>query len=213
MTGPTIGVLALQGDEMRERFIREARSAASLRHPNIITIYDIGEEGGKPFIAMEFIAGETLGQLVHRRAPLTLSRRIALMEQVCVGLAYAHRHGIVHRDVKPANLMISRDSGVLKVLDFGVAGRVDADVAVGGVRGDQHPRGLDAEALLDVRLDGLEQRADGLHGFPRSGQPACGAQQRQQKIGEQQPRRVGPQRSQRNALGKRKLAASPQNKA
>ena len=76
---------------------------------------------------MEFIAGETLGQLVYRKAPLTLSRRIALMEQVCVGLAYAHRHGIVHRDVKPANLMISRDSGVLKVLDFGVAGRVDAD--------------------------------------------------------------------------------------
>ena len=65
-------------------------------------------------------------------APLTLSRRIALMEQVCVGLAYAHRHGIVHRDVKPANLMISRDSGVLKVLDFGVAGRVDADPGLQG---------------------------------------------------------------------------------
>ncbi|MEO5823863.1 MAG: serine/threonine-protein kinase [Vicinamibacteraceae bacterium] len=120
-------VLRVDSDDLRERFLREARLAARLQHPNIVTIYDVGAHEDQPFIAMEFIAGETLGELVHRRAPLALSRRIALMEQVCVGLAYAHRHGIVHRDVKPANLMISRDSGVLKVLDFGVAGRVDAD--------------------------------------------------------------------------------------
>ena len=120
-------VLRVDSDDLRERFLREARLAARLQHPNIVTIYDVGAHEDQPFIAMEFIAGETLGQLVYRKAPLALSRRIALMEQVCVGLAYAHRHGIVHRDVKPANLMISRDSGVLKVLDFGVAGRVDAD--------------------------------------------------------------------------------------
>ena len=120
-------VLRVDSDDLRERFLREARLAARLQHPNIVTIYDVGAHEDQPFIAMEFIAGETLGQLVYRKAPLTLSRRIALMEQVCVGLAYAHRHGIVHRDMKPANLMISRDSGVLKVLDFGVAGRVDAD--------------------------------------------------------------------------------------
>ena len=125
-------VLRVDSDDLRERFLREARLAARLQHPNIVTIYDVGAHEDQPFIAMEFIAGETLGQLVHRRAPLTLSRRIALMEQVCVGLAYAHRHGIVHRDVKPANLMISRDSGVLKVLDFGVAGRVDADPVLQG---------------------------------------------------------------------------------
>jgi eukaryotic-like serine/threonine-protein kinase len=120
-------VLRVDSVDLRERFLREARLAARLQHPNIVTIYDVGAHEDQPFIAMEFIAGETLGQLVHRQAPLALSRRIALMEQVCVGLAYAHRHGIVHRDVKPANLMISRDSGVLKVLDFGVAGRVDSD--------------------------------------------------------------------------------------
>ena len=125
-------VLRVDSDDLRERFLSEARLAARLQHPNIVTIYDVGAHQDQPFIAMEFIAGETLGQLVHRRAPLTLSRRIALMEQVCVGLAYAHRHGIVHRDVKPANLMISRDSGVLKVLDFGVAGRVDADPGAEG---------------------------------------------------------------------------------
>jgi hypothetical protein len=125
-------VLRVDSDDLRERFLHEARLAARLQHPNIVTIYDVGAHEDQPFIAMEFIAGETLGQLVHRRAPLALSRRIALMEQVCVGLAYAHRHGIVHRDVKPANLMISRDSGVLKVLDFGVAGRVDADPGAEG---------------------------------------------------------------------------------
>jgi serine/threonine-protein kinase len=125
-------VLRVDSADLRERFLSEARLAARLQHPNIVTIYDVGAHGDQPFIAMEFIAGETLGQLVHRRAPLALSRRVALMEQVCVGLAYAHRHGIVHRDVKPANLMISRDSGVLKVLDFGVAGRVDADPGAQG---------------------------------------------------------------------------------
>jgi serine/threonine-protein kinase len=125
-------VLRVDSADLRERFLREARLAARLQHPNIVTIYDVGAHEDHPFIAMEFIAGETLGQLVQRRAPLPLSRRIALMEQVCVGLAYAHRHGIVHRDVKPANLMISRESGVLKVLDFGVAGRVDADPGAQG---------------------------------------------------------------------------------
>ncbi len=125
-------VLRVDSHDLRERFLREARLAARLQHPNIVTIYDVGAHEDQPFIAMEFIAGETLAQLVHRRASLALSRRIALMEQVCVGLAYAHRHGIVHRDVKPANLMVSRDSGVLKVLDFGVAGRLDADPGTQG---------------------------------------------------------------------------------
>jgi hypothetical protein len=125
-------ILRVDSHDLRERFLSEARLAARLQHPNIVTIYDVGAHGDQPFIAMEFIGGETLGQLVHRRAPLALSRRLALMEQVCVGLAYAHRHGIVHRDVKPANLMVSRDSGVLKVLDFGVAGRLDADPAAEG---------------------------------------------------------------------------------
>ena len=125
-------VLRVDSEDLRERFLSEARLAARLQHPNIVTIYDVGAHEDQPFIAMEFIAGETLAQLVHRRAPLALSRRIALVEQLCVGLAYAHRHGIVHRDVKPANLMISRDSGVLKVLDFGVAGRLDADPGAEG---------------------------------------------------------------------------------
>ncbi len=120
-------LLRVDSADLRERFLREARLAARLQHPNIVTVYDVGAHEGQPFIAMEFIRGETLAQIIRRRAPLPLSRRIALIEQVCVGLAYAHRHGIVHQDVKPANLMVSEDSGVLKVLDFGIAGHVNAD--------------------------------------------------------------------------------------
>jgi len=150
-------VLRVDSDDLRERFLREARLAARLQHPNIVTIYDVGAHEDQPFIAMEFIAGETLGQLVHRRAPLTLSRRIALMEQVCIGLAYAHRHGIVHRDVKPANLMISRDSGVLKVLDFGVAGRVDADPGLQGQMLMGTPNYMSPEQVVGRASD---QRSD-----------------------------------------------------
>jgi eukaryotic-like serine/threonine-protein kinase len=150
-------VLRVDSDDLRERFLSEARLAARLQHPNIVTIYDVGAHEDQPFIAMEFIAGETLGQLVHRRAPLTLSRRIALIEQVCVGLAYAHRHGIVHRDVKPANLMISRDSGVLKVLDFGVAGRVDADPGAQGQMLMGTPNYMSPEQVVGQPSD---QRSD-----------------------------------------------------
>jgi serine/threonine protein kinase len=150
-------VLRVDSADLRERFLREARLAARLQHPNIVTIYDVGAHEDQPFIAMEFIAGETLGQLVHRRAPLTLSRRIALMEQVCVGLAYAHRHGIVHRDVKPANLMISRESGVLKVLDFGVAGRVDADPGLQGQMLMGTPNYMSPEQVVGQASD---QRSD-----------------------------------------------------
>ncbi len=118
-------VLRLDSADHRDRLIKEARLAARLQHPNIVTVFDVGTHEGHPFIAMEFIPGETLAHIVARKAPISLARRVQLMEQVCVGLSYAHRHGIVHCDVKPANLMVSRDSGILKVLDFGVAGRIE----------------------------------------------------------------------------------------
>ncbi len=128
-----IKVMRVDSADLRERLLREARLAARLQHPNIVTVFDVGDHHGQPFIAMEYIAGETLAHIVGRRAPLTLSRRLALIDQVCVGLAYAHRHGIVHRDVKPANLMVSHESGVLKVLDFGVAGPVEVGGPAGGL--------------------------------------------------------------------------------
>jgi serine/threonine-protein kinase len=105
--------------ELRDRFAREARAAGRLRHPNIVTIFDVGEHDGDPFIAMEFLAGETLHELIQAQARLSLARRLKLLEELCDGLAYAHRAGIVHRDIKPANLLVDSE-GVLKILDFGI---------------------------------------------------------------------------------------------
>ena len=114
-------VLRVQGEEMRKRFEREARMIGRFQHPNIVTVYDVGLHEGQPFIAMEHIPGETLAEKILRQEPLHLSRRLEFIEELCDGLAYAHQRGVVHRDVKPANLIVHRESGRLKILDFGIA--------------------------------------------------------------------------------------------
>jgi len=126
-----VKLLRVYDDELQQRFYREARSIGKLQHPNIVTIYDIGEHDGQPFIAMEYIAGETLGDVIRRRAPFSLTRKLELMEALCSGLASAHKVGIVHRDVKPANLMLT-DQGTLKILDFGIARMVDSTETMTG---------------------------------------------------------------------------------
>jgi serine/threonine-protein kinase len=105
---------------LRERLFREARSAGALSHPNIITIYDMGEEEGIAYIAMEYIAGNTLEQLIARDGVLEAERVIPVLRQTAEALDYAARNGIVHRDIKPANIMLMEGSKV-KVADFGVA--------------------------------------------------------------------------------------------
>ncbi|HYM26463.1 MAG TPA: protein kinase [Vicinamibacterales bacterium] len=118
-------------NEMRERFMQEARSAGNLQNPNIVTIFELGEHEGAPFIVMEFVVGEAMSDLIRRRAPLRLVRKLELMESLCSGLGYAHRSGIIHRDIKPANLMINND-GILKILDFGIAKVLDYGTGRGG---------------------------------------------------------------------------------
>jgi serine/threonine protein kinase len=108
--------------DARQRFAREAQSAGTLRHPNIVTIFDVDEHDGLPFIAMEYIDGETLGEIVKRKALLPITKRLQWVEDLCNGLAYAHRQGVIHRDIKPANLMVDTE-GSLKILDFGLARR------------------------------------------------------------------------------------------
>jgi hypothetical protein len=106
--------------EVRARFFREAQACARLSHPNIVTIYDMGEDDGRLFIVMELLEGEELRQLIARRAPLALEDKLSIMVQICDGLHYAHERGVVHRDVKPANILLLR-SGQVKIVDFGIA--------------------------------------------------------------------------------------------
>jgi serine/threonine protein kinase len=104
----------------RERFASEARAAGRLHHPNIVTIFDVGEHDDRPFIAMEYIPGETLAQLIRRRALGPVWDKLGILEALCAGLHFAHCAAIVHRDIKPANVMLDR-SGLVKILDFGIA--------------------------------------------------------------------------------------------
>ncbi|HTU32215.1 MAG TPA: protein kinase [Candidatus Acidoferrum sp.] len=105
--------------ESLERFRREARAISSLNHPNICTLYDVGEESGRDFIVMEYLEGETLAQRV-RRGRLSLRETAEIAAAVGRGLAHAHAHGVVHRDVKPGNIFLTK-SGVPKIIDFGLA--------------------------------------------------------------------------------------------
>jgi eukaryotic-like serine/threonine-protein kinase len=108
------------GDRDRiARFEREARAASALNHPNIVSVHDIGQEGGVSFIVSELVDGETLARLIER-GPLSLKKLIEVSTQICDGLAAAHAAGVVHRDLKPGNIMLTRD-GRVKILDFGLA--------------------------------------------------------------------------------------------
>jgi serine/threonine protein kinase len=107
-------------EELRRRFLREGRLSARLSHPNVVRVFDVGEDGDRPFIAMEYVEGETLAELIARRGSLPPAEAAELGVQACAGLAAAHAAGLVHRDVKPQNLLLGRD-GVLKLGDFGIA--------------------------------------------------------------------------------------------
>ncbi len=105
---------------MLQRFYREAQSAGGLQHPNIVTIYDMGEASELPYIAMELVDGENLEQLIARRSAFPITLKLSYAMQACRALDYAHKRGIVHRDIKPGNVMVSKDGNV-KVVDFGIA--------------------------------------------------------------------------------------------
>jgi WD40 repeat protein len=112
-----------------QRFLREARSAAQLRHPNIVQAFDVGQADGYYFFAMEFVDGETLEALVRRDGPLEPNRALDIMKQVTSALAAAHEAGIVHRDIKPSNIMLDK-KGEVRVADFGLAKHTEGDVEV-----------------------------------------------------------------------------------
>lgn len=122
-----------------ERFLREARSAAALNHPNIVRLHDVGQQGTVNYLIMEFVDGSTLENLLIRGGPITPSRAVEYIAQAAAGLQHAHENGFVHRDIKPSNLMLAKD-GTIKILDMGLA-RSFAPI-------DQLTEQLDSGAIL-----------------------------------------------------------------
>ncbi len=131
-----IKVMAAAGariPQLAERFVGEARAVARLAHPNVVAVYDLGEDGtGAPYIVMELLRGQDLEQALHEGPALDLAARVDVVLQVLEGLAQAHRAGIVHRDVKPANVFLCRD-GTAKIMDFGVARLAEARLTEAGM--------------------------------------------------------------------------------
>ena len=111
-------------EELHQRFQREAEAIGRLSHPNIVTVYDVGESSGQLYMAMELLEGDDLRSLIEKRAAIAFADRVRILIQICTGLAYAHSRGVVHRDIKPANILVGSD-GRAKILDFGLA-RVSA---------------------------------------------------------------------------------------
>lgn len=121
----------LKDPVLKERFYREARAAGRLRHPNIVTIYELGEENSVPFIAMEYIHGTDVHAIIKGQQEVSFEQKLRIIVQLCRGLAYAHKAGIVHRDVKPSNIRLTDDYQV-KILDFGIARLVTSTTMTSG---------------------------------------------------------------------------------
>jgi eukaryotic-like serine/threonine-protein kinase len=140
--------------EMLQRFYREAAKTGALKHPNIIIVYDLGEQDGFPYIVMEYLSGDPLDRIIQSGKPQPLAFKLHIIEQVCYALGYAHRNDVIHRDVKPANVIVQAD-GVVKLLDFGIARQEKTDghlTRTGHVIGTLHY--MAPERLKNAPFDG-----------------------------------------------------------
>ncbi len=149
-------------EEFVERFRREARSAASLSHPNIVNIYDVGETEHIHFIVMEFVQGDNLHDLIRRHKTFSQEAIVSVGKQIAMGLAHAHYHGIIHRDIKPHNILVTAE-GRVKVTDFGIAQAMSSTnlTQTGMVLGSVHyfspeqARGVNVQAASDLYSLGI----------------------------------------------------------
>src|SRR2546425_2725061 len=139
---------------LRERFLREARTAAKLSHPNIIPIFTVDETGEFVFFAMAYVEGETLTQRVRERGPLPPSEAARVLREVVWALAYAHSQGVVHRDVKPDNIILEAATGRALVADFGIAGLVKGAAGLEGGEVIGTPEFMSPEQVLGETVDG-----------------------------------------------------------
>jgi tRNA A-37 threonylcarbamoyl transferase component Bud32 len=141
-----------QAAKIREQFYREAEVVAKLSHPNIVTIYDVGEDLDLSYLAMEFLEGESLETFARKDNLMPIRKGIDVTAQVCDALAYAHSHGIVHRDIKPANIMILKN-GQVKVTDFGIArATASSKTRTGVIKGT--PYYMSPEQISGMKVDG-----------------------------------------------------------
>jgi len=138
-------------DEAARRFKNEARAAGGLNHPNLVTVYDAGEDDGNLYLAMEFIEGSTLESLIRAQRTLPPAQATDIVRQICAGLDFAHAKGIIHRDIKPANIMLA-SHGAVKITDFGIARAGEAMTITGQVIGT--PNYMSPEQVLGKQLDG-----------------------------------------------------------
>jgi hypothetical protein len=146
----TIATALAAEEEFRRRFQREAQSAAALSHPNIVTVFDFGEVDGLVYMAMEFVEGRELRDLIRSRA-LSLGDKLSIVEQLCDGVGFAHSKGIVHRDLKPGNVRVQPD-GLVKILDFGLARLGDSVITrTGTVMGT--PNYMSPEQIRGRKVD------------------------------------------------------------
>ncbi len=150
------GQLRLDG-EYRGRFLREAKGAGVLSHPNIVTVFDVGEDQGHPYIAMELVEGQTLAESLKAAKPLATRDIVEIGIQLTRALDYAHKKGIIHRDVKPGNIMRLTDTNVIKVADFGIC-RIDdsesndaTQTQIGNVLGTPHY--MSPEQVIGEKVD------------------------------------------------------------
>ena len=127
-----------ENPELLRRFYREAQSAGKLQHPNIVSIYDLGVQDGNPYLVMEFLEGESLEKLIRTQPPISLEEKLDIVIQLCEGVGYAHQRHVIHRDIKPGNVVLLQDRRV-KIVDFGIA-RVgnDAVTRPGRIMGSIH---------------------------------------------------------------------------
>lgn len=150
-----IAQLQQEGADAESRFLREAQSAGRLSHPNIVTIYDVGEADGLAYIAMEYLPGVTLRNIMNR-GPLPLDLALDTAAQMASALAFAHEHGVIHRDIKPANVVVTGRHGRVKLTDFGIAHLANSDrTQTGQMLGS--PRYMSPEQAMGREIDG---RAD-----------------------------------------------------
>lgn len=147
-----IAQLQQEGQDAESRFLREAQSAGRLSHPNIVTIYDIGETETLAYIAMEYLPGATLRDLMNR-GPMPLELALDTATQMAEALAFAHEHGVTHRDIKPANVVITGKRGRIKLTDFGIAHLANSDrTHAGQMLGS--PRYMSPEQAMGRDVDG-----------------------------------------------------------